>query len=620
MNAISVKDKVFPKKRKESFDKSSIVWFPIILVLLLLPNVVICKIFISKFSDYDWYKMNSQTSDLFLYGKQSFLTFIACVMLIVLVAYFLRNSKSIYLNGKKWRILIPLCIYITFVFISSLCSEYRYIALSGSDDQFESLFAVFGYFLCVPYICLFLRKENDIKLIRRLVLLCAAFIAGLAILQLNGIDPNSMEWFTRMITPKWYTEAGGTLSASFSKGTVLLFSYNPNYAGVFLSMMSSFVLLLLLTERNKKAIILKLILLVALVTGLIGTGSKAGLLVFAGVAVLALLYLSKMVFHYWYLTIPAITMVIMTLSLIIQAKELNIINNIKYALQITKTEENPLQSMRTEPDGVHITYKDVSFVVKMDITEETIDLQVVEEKTKSNLGLIPSEDNTYYTLDEPALDDVRIELGVINEAVPAFLITLNDQEWKFVKMENTENIYYFLNNYLKLEILTDTERIGFKGYERFATGRGLIWSMTLPVVKDHIILGSGANTFAHVYPQNNYKDLLYYANSATITTRPHCMYLQIAVESGVVSLIALLTFFAWYLLQSIGLYWKSNFETGAEKTGVACMFAVLAYLVCALTNDSMIAVAPVFWCIIGLGVAVNQYVKHEIKTLNEKND
>ena len=163
----------------------------------------------------------------------------------------------------------------------------------------------------------------------------------------------------------------------------------------------------------------------------------------------------------------------------------------------------------------------------------------------------------------------------------------------------------------KLLTLDEVDRIGFEGYERFASGRGLIWSQTFPVLKKTWLIGSGANTFTFAYPQDNYPDMYYFSGSEMIATRPHCMYLQIAVESGVVSLIALVVFWAWYLLQSVGIYFKSKLETMTERVGFACFLAVFVYLVCGLTNDSMVTVAPVFWCIMGLGLATNRMVKEQ---------
>ena len=115
----------------------------------------------------------------------------------------------------------------------------------------------------------------------------------------------------------------------------------------------------------------------------------------------------------------------------------------------------------------------------------------------------------------------------------------------------------------------------------------------------------GANNFIHLYPQNNYKDTFYYAGEMQVMTKPHSMYLQIASETGVISLLAMLAFWGYYIVQSAKIYWRSSFDTFSKRIGFGCFLAVLVYLGCGISNDSMISVAPIFWCIQGLGLAIN---------------
>ena len=80
-------------------------------------------------------------------------------------------------------------------------------------------------------------------------------------------------------------------------------------------------------------------------------------------------------------------------------------------------------------------------------------------------------------------------------------------------------------------------------------------------------------------------------------SKPHSMYLQIATETGVISLLAILTFWGYYLIQSAKIYWNNNFNSLSKRLGFGCFLTVLVYLGCGISNDTMISVAPVFWCI-----------------------
>ena len=39
------------------------------------------------------------------------------------------------------------------------------------------------------------------------------------------------------------------------------------------------------------------------------------------------------------------------------------------------------------------------------------------------------------------------------------------------------------------------------------------------------------------------------------------------------------------------------------------MIAVIGYLISGIINDSTITVAPIYWCLMGIGLAINHLVK-----------
>ena len=84
------------------------------------------------------------------------------------------------------------------------------------------------------------------------------------------------------------------------------------------------------------------------------------------------------------------------------------------------------------------------------------------------------------------------------------------------------------------------------------------------------------------------------------------MYLQIWTQTGLFSLIAFLLLFFWYFVKSVRLYWNSPLETVPQKIGITIMAALFGYMVTGFANDSTVAVAPVFWGMLGFGMAVNK--------------
>ncbi len=588
-------------------------WIPACMALLFIPFFTRYYGLESRIFGMSFASRNSMLTDLELYGKQVAVYWAAGLILVLLAWYILQNKKELVTKKNELRkqlyVLIPLGIYFVLVLLSSICSEYKFAAFTGSDEQFESAFAVMGYVLLCVYFYFLVNKESAAQKAALILFICMAIASVYGIFQYLGYDFINFEWFQKLIMPAGMEADFGSKGSATS---VFLSSYNSNYAGVLLAVLSAFCLGMLLTERRPRYIVVDIVVLILLLTCLIGTGSRAGLLVFLVSAGLAVLYLARKLLKYWYFLIPAITFVVLSGLLFIQYQNLPVFDRIQSALSLEKHEENPLKDMVTTTYGMEATYKGVPFAVEMDISDGRFLFAAYETETEERIELELSEDRTYYTMKHEVLDGVTVRPGLLDDT-PIFIVTMNGEEWMFAMDPDGVDGFYFVNPYYYLIKLDKIERIGFYGHERFASGRGFIWSQTLPLLKKHIFLGSGANTFVFEYPQENYVDMYYFSGSKTISSRPHCMYLQIAVESGVVSLIALVVFWAWYLLQSVGIYFKSKLETMTERVGFACFLAVFVYLVCGLTNDSMVTVAPVFWCILGLGLATNRMVKEEKK-------
>lgn len=634
--------------------KTALLWLPVFTVLVILPLISRYKLYESRLSEFLWTPFDTTGIDFYLYYKQALFLFLTALLLFFTCFFvwkrFMWKGKSqdraaTFLPPEQrtqWAMFVPLGVYLLFTLFSSVFSKYPYAAFTGSDGQFESFFVLLGYVLLVVYLPFLVQSEKDIRSFLFCLLTEGIILGIVGLLQYSGHNPVQWEWVQRMMTPRGYLEACGPLESVFEPWRVSLFSYNPNYAGMLLALLSAFCLGILLTETKWQRLIGEGALLLILLISLIGTGSKAGFLTFTAVAVVSLAFLFKKIRNcrkrqlqvcetdsgmhaprgavshkkkYWRILLPVAAIALLGVFFFLQSKEVSLWTQIKQALSFEKNEQNPLQEMSTKPDKVCFTYRGVSFSVAFDYSDGFLDLMALEYPSRNEeaeeIPLLVSEDRQLYYMGREGLEDVSIRPGIINEVVPAFSILLNGREWMFVYLEEQENHYFYLNQYLKLEELGEIQRFGFEGYEHFITERGLIWSMTLPLLKDSLFLGSGANTFAFVYPQNNYKDLYYYTGDATASTRPHSLYLQVAVECGLPALLALLVFFGWYLVQSLRLCWNSDFGTLAERTALACFLAVAAYLICGLTNDSMITVAPVFWCIVGMGVAMNSMVKKE---------
>jgi O-antigen ligase len=102
-----------------------------------------------------------------------------------------------------------------------------------------------------------------------------------------------------------------------------------------------------------------------------------------------------------------------------------------------------------------------------------------------------------------------------------------------------------------LNTINDNSGLGFKNMQSFATGRGYIWRKSLPLLSQTLFIGYGAdNTVFHI-PQNDFAGKLNYQGSASILIdKPHDLFLQTALNTGLPSLLALLILFAVFAVRS----------------------------------------------------------------------
>jgi len=168
------------------------------------------------------------------------------------------------------------------------------------------------------------------------------------------------------------------------------------------------------------------------------------------------------------------------------------------------------------------------------------------------------------------------------------------------------------NNLTESVISEDAFPDSFYG---FASDRGYIWSKTIAKLHTTILYGTGPDTFPLYFPNNDYVARHLIKDDHIIINKPHNWYLQMAAETGVISATIMIVFLIYYLwntfkkeITSEALKKTDNMTTRQKNhsrsinTGIG--LSILAYMIAALANDSMVVCAPVFWIILGYGSGI----------------
>ena len=134
-----------------------------------------------------------------------------------------------------------------------------------------------------------------------------------------------------------------------------------------------------------------------------------------------------------------------------------------------------------------------------------------------------------------------------------------------------------------------------------------IWKRTLPLLRERLWIGAGPGTFATEFPQNDFAGKRRVGHGFhAIHDKPHNGYLQIAHGSGVLALLCFLVLVSVFFAKSIRLLRRCTMASARYSIeflpGITA--SILAYLIAAMANDSVVSVAPVFWLLLGAGFAV----------------
>lgn len=572
---------------------------PIILIIVILPLIVRLKYYNPNMSQYPWFGANTSQADYFLFYKQKFTIWMTVIMtlIIVLKAYFKRASLRF---APEF---IPLSIYALLVIGSAVFSKYASYSFSGGFEQFESVFALLGYCIITYYSFLFISSERDIKVLINMIITAALIMSFIGILQFTGHDLFGSEFGLDLILPDKFRK-GASLILNFGKNRVYLSLYNPNYVGVYTALIIPILIVIALFNKNIIIKGLSIIATIGLTICLIGSQSLAGLVSMAVAVFFILLFAWRYLLKRIYITIPVIALLVISLFILnIQTDRLlenKLLNMFEYQGPIYKT-----TAMATNDDNISITYDGNQLFVQYVLNDNlTATILPYDGEYKQVAGTYDAATNTIQLTDERFIG-ITIGMGSTSGI---FYISCEGLQFNFTN-QTDDGTYYYINSKGILDKMITAPSAVFTGHESFASNRGYIWSRTIPLIKNYILLGSGPDTYTLVYPQNDYLKMAQCGFTDIVLTKPHSMFLQMSIETGLLSLIAFLTFYAIYFVSSMVLYIKGIFNSVYSKIGFAIFVGTISYMISAISNDSSITTAPVFWALIGTGISVNRKAK-----------
>ncbi len=590
---------------KQSPQKNHYHLIPLIFILVVIPLISKVYSYDPKLSQFDWFPNLTEHSDLFLYYKSVFFTLTAVVMaFLILGKRFIEDQHAI--TAFEFY---PLAAYAILALLSTLFSHYRSYGFSGIHEQFESIWVLLGYCVAAYYAYIFV-EEDDIAFLIRWFLLGIAILTALGLAQALKHD-----FFRTKLGQKLITTGTkyNSLDFTFEEDRVYMTLYNPNYVGSYVALVFPILICLILffktgnsTDRPLLPVlecITSILLAAGLAFCLLKSASKSGIVAVAGTFFLFFLILIPRLKKYWYLGILAL--IIMIGGIFFADRALNHL--------LSDSIRNLFSGEKTTYDleDITVTEEDVIFTYRGNVIHFQITENYEIEVTDAEGTILPLEkgDGFSYVIADDRFSDISISQFPIEEHMSMGINVLGTS-WYFSN-DNENREYLFYNIYGKWTKFKTAPSAIFTGRESIATSRGYIWSRTIPLLKHYILLGSGADTFSLVYPNDDYLGMYNCGYTGQTITKPHNLYLQIAVQSGVLSLIAFLAFYLIYFVSSFLLYTRCRLNSYSSKVGLGIFVGSFGYMISGIINDSMITVAPVFWTLIGIGISINMQLKNK---------
>lgn len=215
-----------------------------------------------------------------------------------------------------------------------------------------------------------------------------------------------------------------------------------------------------------------------------------------------------------------------------------------------------------------------------------------------SIFLIISEDKKRYYI----INAILIYTLILNDTFGvyvAYTITLIFIIiYNFLKKENIKKMIIIIATFILASIITyrNNENIVYKNVKELihdanivkesnkeeiysiGTDRGKLWINGLKIIKNNPLIGVGLENAKYEYQKYG-----------VYTARPHNIILELAIDSGIPSLIIYIVFII-----------KSILKSEKKETNIMCIFIIISYIISAMFGNITMYVTPYYYLFLGI--------------------
>lgn len=566
-------------------------------LVTFIPLIMMGHAFETNLYKFEWYPFK-QATDYFLFYKMCAVIMIAAIMLFNIVSHIWKGKELPELSRKEWVQWGLFFGYIILVIISTVMSKYSYFGYRGIVDQFEPIWVVIGYGIIAFYAYNVMRDENAANLVMKCVVVSSGIEGLIGALQAFGLDIMRTDFVATIMS----AFIDGKMVVGLEKGISYGTLYNPNYMGLYVILMLPVLVAFFMHTKDIIWRTLDAVAIVLLIVSLFGSGSKTGLIIIVFEFILFVALCFRYMLRDKKRVLPVVAIMALVVVGAIMWKGQRIVSVVSNSMH--ETTKRSLCCDFETGEEIRFTYMGHEVHIQLDeYADSKLDAIVVFDE----------EGKQYKTEYYKEKVFVRIEGSQYIFATPieyveglsGVLVEAGENDYSFVKVDKKYKYYLTENKYVSLPAKEAKMNPFFAKRNKFASGRGFIWSRTIPLMLENIFIGTGKDTFTIAYPNDEYIALNESGYARQVITKPHNIFMQIGVESGMISLILFVAGSVWVSLTGI----IRTIQGKSSVLHIGVLFSVLGYLFMGTMNDSFVGVSVEFWFLLGVLICMNGLAK-----------
>lgn len=551
--------------------------------------------------------VDGMATDVYFYYKQVALIIMAAFTVLFFLGERIfpdkKDNNVSLLKGNNKVLFILSALFLLSALISAIFAQDAKTAWWGLPTEGEGFFTLLSYIAIMLMFYNYFGNEYGLKLFKK----CVLILSGITVVL------GTIEYFYKplMMTSavKWLVGMGDYIESIagnevdiFSDSVALSFG-NPNYFGGFVCLLFPFVLAAFYEATEKKSTIISGVLSLGLSFCVMASKATTSLYVAIFEFVLvSLIYGIKKRDRVVYIKTGILIIAITVLMIIFGGRVAEVFSNENSATGKIVESVFEIEDITLADNSVKLEGRDAELTITYSAGE-------ISFKDAEGERLDARVNENVFSFENEEFKDLSVKLLVTESGTEDILAKLvvdagYDDSIDFYILENGKISGVGQNNSIVMDIEDAGIPESLKKYYGIFTGRGYAWVNSWPVLKESVLIGQGPGHFVYEFKQNDYVGMLQtHRSTKYVIDKPHSMYLQYAINIGLIGMVAFVGIFVLALVRG-GKALKQ--PKGVRAEIVAGVVAIGGFLIYSAVNDSVVSVMPLVMAVVGVMLAADR--------------